>query len=218
MCLRIVEYKEIDRAYKLLEVTGKADGTGLIEGVYRSPFYWTDTGIILTRSIGSIGIEYIGKRYTLQSLRGEHYPAGIHAYIDTSCLRYEVMLVLRNPNPEIQLPTDGSQVVSTSWIIDKVVYDDNGSKKEATWIGLLKSLMHHLLPTLKDFWVIGNSKREVLSRAKAAVRDTNAISGILTVDSVQAREHIESREEYVLVRREKTVKVSKVSWGDETCV
>jgi len=217
MCLSNVEYKPIKVGYKLLDSVLRRRESGFIEGVYQSPFYWENTCIVLARYGSKVGLDYTGGYYLLYSSKGKVYPTGIHAYTEESGhpanFHSGVMLVLENPYPGMQLPTDGHQVAAPSWVINKVIYSNNEGQKEVPYIGLFKGMTYkHPSVALEDFWVIGNSRREIISRTKVVMRDRDIVSGALTVACMRASMHEELIEEYMLIKREKTVRVSKIGW------
>jgi len=215
MCLNDVEYKPIKVGYKLLDSVLRRRGSGFTEGVYQSPFYWENTCIVLTKYGSKVGLDYMGGYYLLYS--SKVYPTGIHAYTEESGhpanFRDEVMLVLENPYPGMQLPTDGHQVAAPSWVISKVICGSNEGQKEVPYIGLFKGMTYkHPSVALEDFWIIGNSKREIISRTKVVMKDRDIVSGALTIACMQTSAYEELIEEYMLVKREKTVRVNKVNW------
>jgi len=162
MCLRIVSKVKRCRGYKYFP-----EADLVIDSVFQSGDYNWNTNVVLRKDYGGeyivISIEepekYILSRYE------EPYKAGIHAFVyaeKRGYLRLELISL-----PGVDVYSDGRQLCSKVWGIEKVEYQG----KEYRYLGLVKLITPASGFSVTDYWVIGNSIKEIKNNWNELMKD-----------------------------------------------
>jgi len=177
MCLKkvkIIKGKRI-RGYKYFP---RADLE--IDSIFQSGDFSWNTNIVLQMSYNNeyivISLEEPGK-YILSAC-GEPYKAGIHAFINPGILLMRSFTCIENIEkgllklelislPGADVYSDGRRLCSKIWGIEKVEYQG----KEYGYLGLVKLITPASKFSVADYWVIGNSIKEIKNNWNELMKD-----------------------------------------------